>query len=198
MHPFPSAALFQFFVFIFLKVFLKFLVAHESPGAGSSEHSWTSLIGTYTRDSGIGPRYLRHPCRDSRIRRSVHHTIGKAALKPSWRSNPCVRGHASSCFQRKGSGSSFSFSSYIQSVTPFCCSVLTFSLCVYPLLKLVIPNPSKCVASVRATTPVKSVSPPPPQAYVGGCSSIIGATIFLVSQLLPHSSSSLASVTTKR
>lgn len=101
------------------------------------------------------PAFLQ-AARCSRIRWSVYHTIRKAALKPSQRSNPCVRGHTPSCFQRMGSGSSFSFSSYIQSVTSFCCSVLTFSLCVYPLLKLLTPNLSKCMASLTTTTPAKS------------------------------------------
>lgn len=63
------------------------------------------------------------------------------------------------CFQRKGSGSSFSFSSYIQSVTTFCCSVLTFSLCLYPLLKLLTPNPSKHMVFLAAMVPVKPALP---------------------------------------
>lgn len=139
------------------------------------------------------PAFLQ-AARCSRIRWSVYHTIRKAALKPSQRSNPCVRGHTPSCFPRMGSGSSFSFSSYIQSVTSFCCSVLTFSLCVYPLLKLLTPNLSKCMASLTTTTPAKSA---PRQAHIPGYSWIIGAMIFLGSQLLYNSISSVASVMTK-
>lgn len=55
-------------------------------------------------------------------------------------SNHCVRCHNLIYFQRKRSGSSFSFSSHLQAVISFCHNVPTFSLCLHPLLKLLTPN----------------------------------------------------------
>lgn len=78
---------------------------------------------------GVGPSHL-HSCRHtrySRIQCEPHcqkfWPIVFPAVKPL-----CEGPHL--CFQRKGSGSKFSFSSHIKSVTSFCCSVLTFS-CSY-------------------------------------------------------------------
>lgn len=75
-------------------------------------------------------------------------------------SNHCAGGHNSIYFQRKGSGSSFSFSSHTQSVISFCHPVLTFSLCFLSSSQAPHPKPLSKLKAYTGVTASAKLAPP--------------------------------------
>lgn len=154
-----------------------------------------TFLGPTHRDShttsGVEPSsYLRSDkyTRYSRIRWSADHIFRNAAWKSPMQRGCQITvwgGHNSIYFQRKGSGSSFSFSSHFPSVICFCHPVLMFSLCMYPLLKLLTPNHSLSSRHFTCGSRLQLRQPPP------GCTAercwVIWTIVVLWPQLLRNS-----------
>ena len=129
-------------------------LAHDSLGLGSGNYLLPSTPGSLDQVV-CGPHFLK--------------CCPKVFHVPQL-SNHCVRCYNSIYFQRKRSGTSFSFSSHIQAVISFCHNVPTFSLCLHPLLKLLTPN-----HHLRS----RHLSQLPPRVNSWEVHSVIWATTFL-------------------